>query len=88
MEDGIAGETEFAEDFADGAHDFGQAFGAEDNQRDRKNDSYFEKVQTSMMVRRDCRCNSMTLLGAEKFRAVPSASCQLITIPDRGVNDA
>jgi hypothetical protein len=32
------------------------------------------------------KCNSMTSRGAEKFHAV--APCQLIIIPDWGVNDA
>jgi hypothetical protein len=39
-----------------------------------------------MTVRRDCQCNPMTISGAEKFRANPA--CQLIIIPDFGVNDA
>ena len=85
VEHGIASQAQLAQDFSDRAHNLGQALGAEDNQRDRKDDYYFEKVQTSMTVRRECR-NSMTLPDAEKFRA--TATCQLIIITEWCVNDA
>ncbi len=88
VEDGIARQAQLAQDFSHSAHDLGQAFGADDNQRDREDQSYFKKVQTSMTVRHDCQCDSMTLRGAGKFRATSPAPCQLIIIPDRGVNDA
>ncbi len=84
MQDGIARQAQLAQDFSDRAHNFGQALGADDNQRDRENQSYFKKVrQTSMTTD---RCNAMTYRGAQKFRI--SAPCQLIIIPDWGVNDA
>ena len=51
MEDGIASQAQLAQNFSYGAHDFGQAFGADDNQRDRENQNYFKKVQASMTVR-------------------------------------
>ncbi len=88
MKDGIARQAELAQDFSDCAHNFGQAFGADDNQRNRENESYFKKVQTLMIVPRKCRCNSRTLRRAEKFRATFPTPCQLIIIPDWGVNDA
>lgn len=84
MEHGIARKAQFAQDFPHCAHDFGQAFGPDDDQRDRENQGYFKKIrQTSMTTN---TCYSTTLGGAEKFRA--RASCQLIIIPDWGVNDA
>ena len=70
MEDGIASQAQLAQNFSYGAHNFRQAFGADDNQRDRENQNYFKKVQTSMTV-----------------RAMMPAPCQLIIIPDCGVND-
>ena len=88
VEDGIARQAQLAQDFSHRAHNLGQAFGADDNQRDREDQNYFKKVQTSMTVRHDGQCNSMTLRGAGKFRATSPAPCQLIIIPDRGVNDA
>ena len=49
VEDSVAGKAKLAQDFSDSAHDFGQAFGADDNQRDREDESYFKKIrQTSM----------------------------------------
>ena len=84
VEDGIAREAKLAQDFADGAHNFGQAFGADDDQRDREDESYFKNIrQTSMTA---YRRNTMTSGGAEKFRA--TAPCQLIMITNFGVNDA
>ena len=88
VEHGIARQAQLAQDFSHRAHNLGQAFGADDNQRDREDQSYFKKVQTSMTVRRAGQCNSMTLRRAEKFRATSPAPCQLIIIPDWGVNDA
>ena len=44
VEDGIARQAKLAQDFSDGAHNFGQAFGADDNQRDRENENYFKKI--------------------------------------------
>lgn len=88
VEDGIARQTQLAQNFSHSAHNLGQAFGADDNQRDREDQNYFKKVQTSMTVRRTGQRNSMTLRAAEKFRATAPAPCQLIIIPDRGVNDA
>jgi hypothetical protein len=84
MEHGIAREAKLAQDFSNSAHNLGQAFGAEDNQRDREDDNYFKEVQTSMTV----RCNSMTPRRAEKFRTPSTLLCQLIIIRDRSVNDA
>ncbi len=84
VEYGVAREAQLAQDFSYGAHNFGQALGADDNQRDREDESYFKNIrQTSMTA--DQR-NSMTLRRVEKFRA--GALCQLIIIPDFGVNDA
>jgi hypothetical protein len=51
VEDGIASQAQLAQDFSYGAHNFGQAFGADHNQRDRENQNYFKKVQTSMTAR-------------------------------------
>lgn len=84
MEDGIARQAQLTQDFSHRAHYFGQAFGADDNQRDRENQGYFKKVWQNSMIT-DKR-NSMTLRGAEKLCS--SAPCQLIIIPDWGVNDA
>jgi len=84
MEDGITRQAQLAQDFSDRAHHFGQPFGTDDDQRDRKNESYFKKVRQASMTAD--QCNSMTSRGAEKFRA--TAPCQLIIIPDWGVNDA
>ena len=86
MEHGIAREAKLAQDFSYGAHNFGQAFGAEYDQRDREDDNYFKEVQSSMTVRSESRCNSMTAPRAGKFPTAPT--CQLIIIPDFGVNDA
>ncbi len=86
MQHGIAREAKLAQDFSHGAHNFGQAFGAEDDQRDREDDNYFKEVQSSMTVRSESPCNSMTAPRAGKFPA--TATCQLIIIPDFGVNDA
>jgi hypothetical protein len=36
MQDGIARESQLTQDFSDSAHDFGQAFRADDNQRNRE----------------------------------------------------
>ena len=84
MEHGIARKAQFAQDFPHCAHDFGQAFGPDDDQRDRENQGYFKKIrQTSMTTN---ICYSTTRRAAQKFRA--SAPCQLIIIPDWGVNDA
>ena len=84
VQDGIARQPQLTQDFSDSAHDFGQAFGADYNQRDREDQSYFKKIwQISMTTE---KCNSMTSRDAEKFRA--TAQCQLIIIPDWGVNDA
>jgi hypothetical protein len=88
VEDGIARQAQLAQDFAHGAHDLGQSFGADDNQRNREDENYFKKVQTSMTVRRRRRSIAMTSRRAQKFRASSSFPCQLIIIPDRGVNDA
>ena len=88
VEDGIARQAQLAQEFSHGAQNLGQAFGADDNQRDREDENYFKKVQTSMTIRRAGRRNSTALRGAEKFRATAPAPCQLIIIPDRGVNDA
>jgi hypothetical protein len=84
MEDGIAGKAELAQDFSHGAHNFGQALGPDDDQRDCENQGYFKKIRQSLMITNTCY--STTLRGAEKFLA--SAPCQLIIIPDSGVNDA
>jgi hypothetical protein len=84
MEDGIARQAQLAQDFSDRAHHFGQPFRANDDQRDREDESYFKKIRQASMTADDC--NSMTSRGAEKFRA--TAPCQLIIIPDWGVNDA
>jgi len=86
MEHGIAREAKLAQDFSHGAHNFGQAFGAEYDQRDREDDNYFKEVQSSMTVRSESSCNSMTTPRAGKFPTAPT--CQLIIIPDFGVNDA
>ena len=83
MEHGIAREAKLAQDFSNGTHNFGQAFGAKDDQRDREDDNYFKEVQASMTVRFESHCNSMTAPSAGKFPAT-----QLIIIPDLGVNDA
>src|SRR5258708_4455224 len=40
VQDGIARQPQLTQDFSDSAHDFGQAFGADDNQRDREDQSY------------------------------------------------
>ena len=81
MEYGIARKAKFAQDFPHCAHDFGQAFGPDDDQRDREDESYFKNIrQISMTINK-----ALTSRGAEKFRA--SAPCQLIIIPDWGVND-
>ena len=78
-------QAQFAQDFADGAHNLGQTLGSDDNQRDCENQSYFKKVrQTSMTAD---TCNSMTSRRPEIFRE-SSVPCQLIIIPDWGVNDA
>ena len=86
MEHGIAREAKLAQDFSHRAHNFGQALGAEYDQRDRQNDNYFKEVQASMTVRSESPFNSMTAPRAGKFPATPI--CQLIIIPDFGVNDA
>jgi hypothetical protein len=84
VEDSIAREAQLAQDFSDGAHNLGQAFGADNNQRNREDESYFKNIrQTSMTT---YQYELMTLPGAEKFRATPTY--QLIIIPDFGVNDA
>ena len=84
VEDGIARQAELAQDFSHRTHNFGQALGADNNQCDREDQSYFKKIrQTSMTID---TCNLTTARGEEKFRA--SAPCQLIIIPDWGVNDA
>ena len=36
--------AKLAQDFAHRAHNFGQAFGADDNQRDREDQGYFKKI--------------------------------------------
>jgi hypothetical protein len=83
MEHGIAGKAQLAQNFPHRAHNFRQPFGADDDQRDRENQGYFKKIrQTSMTTN---TCYSTTLRGAQKFLA--SAPCQLIIIPDWGVND-
>jgi hypothetical protein len=92
VQDGIARQAKLTQDFSNGAHDLGQAFGADDNQRDREDESYFEKIRQISITTDKCnsmttdKCNSMTSRGAEKFHAI--APCQLIIIPDWGVNDA
>jgi len=84
VEDGIASQAQLAQNFSYRAHNLGQAFGADYDQRDREDESYFKKIrQTSMTA---CERNSMISRGAEKLRAI--APCQLIIIPDWGVNDA
>jgi len=84
VQDGIARQAQLTQDFSDRAHDFRQAFRADDNQRNREDEGYFEKIrQNSMTID---KCNSKTSWGAEKFRE--TAPCQLIIIPDWGVNDA
>jgi hypothetical protein len=86
VEDGIASQAQLAQNFSYCTHNLGQAFGADYDQRDREDEGYFKKVrQTSMTTD---KCNSMTRPGAEKFPATARAQCQLIIIPDRGVNDA
>jgi len=82
VEDGIARQAQLTQDFPDGAHNLGQAFGADDNQRDREDESYFKNIRQISMT----TDKVLTSRGAEKFRA--SAPCQLIIIPDSGVNDA
>jgi len=82
MEHGIARQAQLTQDFSNGAHNLGQAFGADDNQRDRQDESYFKNIRQISMT----TDKAMTSRGAEKFRA--SAPCQLIIIPDSGVNDA
>ncbi len=67
VEDGIARQAQLAQDFSHGAHNLGQAFGADDNQRDREDQNYFKKVQTSMTVPRTGQRNSMTLRGCGKI---------------------
>src|ERR1019366_4816379 len=52
VEDGIARQAQLAQDFSHSAHNLGQALGADDNQRDREDQSYFKKVQTSMTIQR------------------------------------
>ena len=86
MKHGIAREAKLAQDFSHGAHNFGQAFGAEDDQRDREDDNYFKEVQSSMTVRSESRRNLMTSPRVGKFPT--TATSQLIIIPDFGVNDA
>ena len=70
VENGIASQAQLAQNFPYRAHNFGQAFGADHNQRDRENQNYFKKVQIWMTV-----------------RATMPPPCQLIIIPDCGVND-
>ena len=83
VEHGIARKAQLAQDFSHRAHNFGQTFRPDDDQRDRENQGYFKKIrQTSMTTN---TCYSTTLRGAEKFRT--NAPCQLIIIPDWGVND-
>jgi hypothetical protein len=84
VQDGIARQAKLAQDFSDDTHNLGQPFGADDNQRDREDESYFKKIRQISMTAD--KCNSMTSRGAEKFHA--TAPCQLIIIPDWGVNDA
>ena len=84
VEDCIAREAKLAQDFSNGAHNLGQAFGPDDNQRDREDQSYFKKIRQISMTAD--KCKSMTSRRAEKFHA--TAPCQLIIIPDWGVNDA
>ena len=84
VQDGIARQAKLTQDFPDSAHDLGQAFGADDDQRNREDESYFKKIRQISMTAD--KCNSMTSQGAEKFHA--TAPCQLIIIPDWGVNDA
>ena len=83
MEHGIAGKAKLAQNFPHRAHNFRQAFGADDDQRDREDECYFKEIRQISMTD---KCNSMTSRGAEKFHA--TAPCQLIIIPDWGVNDA
>ena len=66
VEDGIARQAQLAQDFSHRAHNLGQAFGADDNQRDREDQSYFKKVQTSMTVR---HAQIDDFASAGKFRA-------------------
>jgi hypothetical protein len=87
VKNGIARQPQLAQDFSCGPHYFRQALRADDDQRDRKDENYFKKVQTSMTVARDCMRNSMTRWDAEKFRSA-SFPRQLITIPDSGANYA
>jgi hypothetical protein len=84
VEDGIASQAQLAQDFPYRAHNLGQAFGADYDQRDRKDESYFKKVRQTSMT--GYERNSMTSRADEKFRAI--APCQLIIIPGWGVNDA
>lgn len=82
VEHGIARQAQLTQDFSNGAHNLGQPFGADDDQRDREDESYFKNIrQISMTINK-----ALTSRGAEKFRA--STPCQLIIIPDLGVNDA
>jgi len=84
VQDGIARQAKLTQDFPDSAHDLGQAFGADNDQRDREDEGYFKKIRQIPMTAD--KCNSMTSRGVEKFHA--TAPCQLIIIPDWGVNDA
>jgi hypothetical protein len=45
VQDGIARQAKLAQEFSDGAHDLGQAFGADDDQRDREDECYFKKIR-------------------------------------------
>src|SRR5260221_9152560 len=54
VQDGIARKSKLAQDFSDGAHDFGQAFGADDNQRDREDEGYFKKIRQTSMTSDKC----------------------------------
>jgi len=84
VEHGIARQAQLTQDFSNGAHNLGQPFGTDDDQRDREDESYFKNIrQTSMTA---YWRNTMTTGGAEKFRA--TAPCQLIMITNFGVNDA
>ena len=70
VEDGIARQAQLAQDFSYRAHNLGQAFGADYNQRDREDQSYFKKIrQTSMTVR--CERNSMTFARRGKIPRNP-----------------
>jgi hypothetical protein len=83
MEHGIAGKAQLAQDFSHRAHNFGQAFGPDDYQRDRENQGYFKKIRQILMTTNTCYSTTLRCMG--KFLA--SAPCQLIIIPDWGVND-